>query len=69
MDQTDIQITELLKGNARTSCQNPGDKICLSRVAAGYIFFWSRSEYSSTIIKNKKGSAVKTHRGERFPVL
>lgn len=35
MDQTDIQITELLKGNARTSCQKPGDKIGLSRVAAG----------------------------------
>ena len=38
MDQTDIQITELLKGNARMSCQELGDKIGLSRVAAGYRF-------------------------------
>ena len=38
MDQTDIQITELHKGNARMSCQELGDKIGLSRVAAGYRF-------------------------------
>lgn len=34
MDKTDMQITELLKGNARMSYQELGDRIGLSRVAA-----------------------------------
>ena len=34
MDQTDIKITELLKGNARMSYQELGDQIGMSRVAA-----------------------------------
>lgn len=34
MDKTDKQITELLKGNARMSYQELGDRIGLSRVAA-----------------------------------
>jgi DNA-binding Lrp family transcriptional regulator len=34
MDQTDLKITELLKGNARMSYQELGDQIGMSRVAA-----------------------------------
>lgn len=34
MDKTDIRITELLRGNARMSYQELGDKIGMSRVAA-----------------------------------
>ena len=34
MDQTDIRITELLRGNARMTYQELGDRIGISRVAA-----------------------------------
>ena len=34
MDQTDIKITELLKGNARMSYRELGDRIGMSRTAA-----------------------------------